>query len=90
MSVNGFDESFEGWGHEDADFVLRLHHLGLGRLNGFLCTEVYHLWHRQNSRVSEGVNYQRVIDRIRTGIVKAKIGVQDSLTASDTVVSILN
>lgn len=90
MSVNGFDESFEGWGHEDADLVLRLHHLGLGRLNGFVCTEVYHLWHRQNSRVSEGVNYQRVMDRIRTGIVKAKIGVQDSLTTSDTVVSILN
>ena len=25
VRVNGFDESFEGWGHEDADLVLRLH-----------------------------------------------------------------
>ena len=30
VAVNGFDETFEGWGHEDADLVLRLSHLGAG------------------------------------------------------------
>ena len=90
LQVNGFDESFEGWGHEDADLVLRLHHLGRCRLNGFFCTEVYHLWHRQNSRVSESVNYQRVVDRMQTDIVSASKGVRDSLNASDVVVSLLN
>ena len=44
-AVNGFDESFSGWGHEDADLVLRLHHHGCRRKNGFLATEVFHLWH---------------------------------------------
>lgn len=90
LSVNGFDESFEGWGHEDADLVLRLHHWGLSRVNGFLGTEVYHLWHRQNSRISEGENHQRVVERIQTGIVCATKGVQDSLIASDSLVRILN
>lgn len=90
LAVNGFDESFEGWGHEDADLVLRLHHLGLCRKNGFLGTEVYHLWHRQNSRLSEDVNHQRVIDRIQTGIVSAARGVSDNLCANDVVVTPMN
>lgn len=90
LEVNGFDESFEGWGHEDADLVLRLHHLGLCRQNGFFCTEVYHLWHRQNSRVNEGVNHLRVAERMQTAIVSATLGIHQCLAAGDTVVSILN
>lgn len=90
LAVNGFDESFEGWGHEDADLVLRLHHFGLCRKNGFLGTEVYHLWHRLNSRSSEDVNHQRVIDRMHTGIVSASKGIRDNLCANDVVVTPLN
>lgn len=87
LEVNGFDETFEGWGHEDADLVLRLHHLGRCRKNGFFSTEVYHLWHRQNSRTSESVNHQRVIDRIHSDIVSATKGVRDNLNANDVVVT---
>ena len=90
LAVNGFDESFEGWGHEDADLVLRLHHLGLCRKNGFLSTEVYHLWHRLNSRSREDVNHQRVIGRMHTGIVSAPKGIRDNLCANDVVVTSLN
>jgi glycosyltransferase involved in cell wall biosynthesis len=90
LQVNGFDESFAGWGHEDADLVLRLHHLGRCRKNGFFGTEVYHLWHRQNSRSSESVNHQRVIDRIKTGLVSATKGVNANLCANDVVVTSLN
>ena len=45
--VDGFDESFVGWGHEDADFVLRLHNSGVLRKNGYCATEVFHLWHKE-------------------------------------------
>ena len=90
LQVNGFDETFEGWGHEDADLVLRLHHFGLRRVNGYFCTEVYHLWHRQNSRAQEGLNHQRVIERMRTGIVQADRGVRDSLNAPEVVICNLN
>lgn len=89
-AVNGFDESFEGWGHEDADLVLRLHHHGLCRKDGFFSTEVYHLWHRQNSRHSEDVNHQRVIDRIQTDIVRATKGVHDNPASDDVRVIRLN
>lgn len=63
VAVNGFDESFHGWGHEDADIVLRLHQSGLRRTKGHLGSEVLHLWHPENSRADEQANRQRVLDR---------------------------
>lgn len=86
LSVNGFDESFVGWGHEDADFVLRLHNAGLLRKNGFCATEVYHLWHPEASRTQEGVNADKVRQRQATGQVRSTIGYQESKDAADVVV----
>ncbi len=85
--VNGFDESFVGWGHEDADFVLRLHNAGLCRKNGFCATEVYHLWHPESSRARESVNADRVRERQRTGQVLPSEGYRDSFAGSDMVVT---
>lgn len=86
LRVNGFDESFVGWGHEDADFVLRLHNAGLLRKNGFCATEVYHLWHPEASRTQEGVNADKVRQRQATGQVRSTIGYQESKDAADVVV----
>ncbi|MBG6076227.1 glycosyltransferase family 2 protein [Polaromonas sp. CG_9.11] len=74
LGVNGFDESFEGWGHEDADFVLRLSHLGIRRKNGFLATEVFHLWHPESKRDSESANKNRVMARMNTHLILAEKG----------------
>lgn len=87
FDVNGFDESFEGWGHEDADLVLRLHHSGLQRVNGFACSEVFHLWHPNNSRDQEGVNHQRVVQRMKTDIVRAKVGLNETAQTESVLVS---
>ena len=86
LAVNGFDENFVGWGHEDADFVLRLHNAGRVRKNGFCATEVYHLWHREASRVREGVNAKRVRDRMLSKQVRSTIGYEESRAATDVVV----
>lgn len=72
--VDGFDESFVGWGHEDADLVLRLHHAGVVRKNGFCATEVFHLWHREASRNNESQNARTVRERAQTSIVRAALG----------------
>ena len=85
-TINGFDESFVGWGHEDADFVLRLHNSGVVRKNGFCATEVYHLWHPESSRVQESVNAQRVRERAMTHQVQPDIGYSDSRGGKDVVV----
>ena len=90
LQVNGFDESFHGWGHEDADLVLRLHNAGLQRKNGFFSTEVYHLWHLENSRSHEQVNRDLVNQRLHTGVIRAARGVDDTRVTSDVIVTRLH
>jgi glycosyltransferase involved in cell wall biosynthesis len=87
VAVNGFDETFVGWGHEDADFVLRLHNAGLCRKNGYWSTEVYHLWHRESSRDMENVNARLVRERISTRQITASIGYHESLGATEVLVT---
>ena len=61
--VNGFDESFVGWGHEDADVAVRLHNAGVKRKDGAFATEVFHLWHREAQRDQESSNRKIVLER---------------------------
>jgi len=49
IRINGFDESFEGWGREDSDLTARLLHAGLQRRN-LRGLPVLHLWHKESSR----------------------------------------
>ncbi len=85
--VDGFDESFIGWGHEDADFVLRLHNLGVSRKNGFCATEVFHLWHKEASRSRESANARTVSLRANTNIVKPTLGYARLRYSDDAVVT---
>lgn len=49
IKINGFDESFQGYGREDTDVELRLQHLGL-RIKSLKGLAVqYHLWHERRS-----------------------------------------
>lgn len=85
--VDGFDESFIGWGHEDADFVLRLHNSGVARKNGFCATEVFHLWHREAARHQESENAKLVRDRSRTGVIKSAKGYSQQRVNDDVVIT---
>ena len=89
-TVNGFDESFQGWGHEDADLVLRLHHAGLVRKNGWCATEVFHLWHSENGRANEVVNRQKVMAREHSAIVRAEQGLTQLHESFPATVTELN
>ncbi|MDT8991572.1 glycosyltransferase family 2 protein [Curvibacter sp. APW13] len=86
-AVNGFDESFVGWGHEDADFVLRLHNAGIIRKNGFCATEVFHLWHKEFSRQQESVNAITVRQRVRDGTVLPREGFTNSCNGPEVRVT---
>lgn len=90
LKVNGFDETFEGWGHEDADLVLRLSHLGVQRKNGFMATEVFHLWHQENKRDQESSNKNRVIQRMQTNQVQADRGLREIDPASPVKITQLS
>lgn len=82
VAVNGFDETFVGWGHEDADLVARLHNAGVQRKNGFWATEVLHLWHAQAARDREGPNYAKVLARLADGTTRAEQGLAEQLTCT--------
>ena len=90
QTVNGFDESFSGWGHEDADLVLRLHNLGCIRKDGYFATEVFHLWHRDSSRANEEVNQLRVLQRLASGTTRSEVGMAEAGNQSAAVVTELN
>ena len=85
--VDGFDESFIGWGHEDADFVLRLHHFGVMRKNGFCATEVFHLWHKEASRNNELQNAELVRERVKTGVIRSTLGYSQTRVNDDVVIT---
>jgi GT2 family glycosyltransferase len=72
--VNGFDESFLGWGHEDSDLVVRLFNAGVMRKDGAYATEVFHLWHKENARDQESSNRATVLRRAADRTIRAVKG----------------
>jgi glycosyltransferase involved in cell wall biosynthesis len=75
--VNGFDESFVGWGHEDSDLVVRLFNAGVLRKDGAFATEVLHLWHREATRDEESSNRKVVLARAANKTVLAVRGLRE-------------
>jgi glycosyltransferase involved in cell wall biosynthesis len=75
--VNGFDQSFTGWGHEDSDLVIRLFNAGVLRKDGAFATEVYHLWHREAKRDQESSNRSIVLQRARDKTTQATSGLRE-------------
>ncbi|AKF24346.1 family 2 glycosyl transferase [Sulfurovum lithotrophicum] len=62
--VNGFNEAFIGWGREDSEFAARLMNAGIERKDVRFNAIAYHLYHRENTRVSLPLNDQILEDTI--------------------------
>lgn len=56
IAINGYDEHFEGWGREDSDFSRRLLISGLKRRRLKFVANVFHLWHKEQSRANVAAN----------------------------------
>ncbi len=78
LAVNGFDESYEGWGLEDSDFVIRLLHHGVRHKSARFSSPVFHLWHRENDRSRLEDNDRRLAGLIGSDTVRARIGIERS------------
>ena len=77
-TVNGFDESFCGWGHEDTDLVVRLFNAGVMRKYGSFATEVMHLWHPEEKRDQASSNKHVVLERQADKTIEAAIGLHSA------------
>jgi glycosyltransferase involved in cell wall biosynthesis len=73
--VNGFNEAFVGWGHEDAEFVGRLINAGIYRKEGRFAVPVLHLWHHSQDRGGEAENLRRLHQHLAAGLTRAEAGV---------------
>jgi glycosyltransferase involved in cell wall biosynthesis len=78
-AVNGFDESYVGWGHEDADLVVRLIRAGVYRKEGRFATTVLHLWHRENDRHHLADNEKQLAAVLSANHVRATFGLDQYL-----------
>lgn len=76
--VNGFDESFRGWGHEDSDMVVRLFNAGVMRKDGAFATEVFHLWHAEAQRDQASSNRAIVLRRALDKTTQAARGLREA------------
>jgi len=75
VAVNGFDESFLGWGMEDIDFQLRLESIGVR--SRWTKASVYHMWHEKHptyARNSHGTENYRYFHRTGPKPVKCLNG----------------
>jgi glycosyltransferase involved in cell wall biosynthesis len=80
--VDGFDNSFVGWGFEDSDLAIRLMRAGVRRKDGRFATGVFHLWHPFNDRAQVSVNRQRLDQTISSTRIAALRGLS-ALAAED-------
>jgi 23S rRNA A2030 N6-methylase RlmJ len=72
--VDGFDNTFVGWGYEDSDLAVRLMRAGVRRKDGRFATGVFHLWHPWNDRAQVSANRQRLDETIGSTRVGALSG----------------
>lgn len=81
-AVNGFDEAYAGWGHEDADLAIRLLRKGIQRKDGRFGTAVLHLWHRENDRSHLQENQRRLEHILASQRIQAQRGLNQYLHRS--------
>ena len=74
LQVNGFDETYSGWGLEDSDLVIRLLHHGVHHKNGRFGTPLAHLWHAENDRSRLDRNQQRLDALLASKQTRATLG----------------
>ena len=60
FNVDGFDETFAGWGHEDSDLAIRMLRAGCQIKDGRFAVPVLHLWHKENDRSQQPENLRRL------------------------------
>ncbi len=74
VKVNGWDESFEGWGFEDSDIIVRLIKSEIYRIDGRFKIPIIHLWHKENDRGNIKQNWNKLQQVIKSNNTIADLG----------------
>ena len=79
IKINGFDESYSGWGLEDSDIAIRLIRSNVHRKSGRFLLPILHLWHKENDRTQLLENRRRLDELIQADSFLAIKGVNQYL-----------
>jgi glycosyltransferase involved in cell wall biosynthesis len=79
LSVNGYNEDFEGWGSEDCDFSIRLSNSGLKKLWLKFTAIAIHIYHTENSRDNEISNRKLMNETMEKGLTYVPNGIKKSI-----------
>ena len=63
LDVNGYDEGFQGWGHEDNELALRLLNSGKQKLYLKFSAIAYHLYHPEDKTKKEDARNKALLDK---------------------------
>lgn len=83
IKVNGFNESFEGWGREDSEFIVRMLNSGINRNTVKFNAIQYHIWHQENTRQSLEKNeilLRQALDKQKSW---CNLGIDQYITAEE-------
>ncbi len=75
ISVNGFNNEFEGWGKEDSEFFVRMMNKGINRKTLRFNAIQYHLWHTEANRGLLKKNEQLLNKTINENLDWCNIGI---------------
>lgn len=79
IRVNGYDESFTGWGSEDWELAARLMNAGLRKRKFKMGGIVYHLYHKEVNRTMEDTNQLRLQETTRQRLTWCEKGINQYL-----------
>lgn len=79
ISINGYNEDFEGWGREDSDLAIRLLNNGISGKRLKFCGILFHIYHKENSKNSFEINNAIEQNTIKNKITKIEKGIDQYL-----------
>ena len=74
IKVNGYNNDFTGWGHEDIELAARFINAGLTQKKIKMAAVGYHLHHPFAERSSVSKNYKIYEEAVRSGITRCLNG----------------
>lgn len=75
IAVNGYNNDFEGWGHEDIELAARLINYGIKRRQLKHAAVCFHLFHKINDRSSEEINLGKYRKAVEEKLVRCNNGI---------------
>jgi glycosyltransferase involved in cell wall biosynthesis len=79
IKVNGYNETFVGWGREDSEIAIRLHNIGVHKKFLKLQGIVYHIHHKEADRGNEQKNTDMMEQTIKNKITWCEKGLEQYL-----------